>query len=194
MCTWKIRRLSRAFYFVFHAGSKQAGELFTVGYHFLLSDREEKEQRLVDQTLPDKPVGSIPLVIGDLNANLDTPRPYYEPMGGGFDANNGGAPPEVRVASLPDAPPSSHEGEVNLNAGEGHVAERAPLGLQQARPHSDSGGGVAADEEMSLSIPSPPHLRQLSSDHPNLGQWGAQAPHLEAGDSPRPAAKDQAAV
>ena len=35
-------------------------------------------QRLVDQALQDKPMGSIPLVIGDLNANLDAPRSQRE--------------------------------------------------------------------------------------------------------------------
>ena len=33
---------------------------------------------MVDQALRDKPVGSMPLVIGDLNANLDVPRSQQE--------------------------------------------------------------------------------------------------------------------
>ena len=43
---------------------------------------------MVEQALRDKPVGSMPLVIGDMNANLDAPRSRQEEvlaqnMGGG---------------------------------------------------------------------------------------------------------------
>ena len=41
---------------------------FVFGCYFLPSDKKGKAQRLVEQALRDKPVGSMPLVIGDLNA------------------------------------------------------------------------------------------------------------------------------
>ena len=46
---------------------------FVVGCYFPPSDKEGKARRLVEQALRDKPVGSMPLVIRDLNANLDAP-------------------------------------------------------------------------------------------------------------------------
>ena len=65
--------------------------LFAVGCYFLLSDKEVKAQRLVDQALRDKPAGSMLLMIGDLNANLDAPWSRREEvlaqnMGGGGTA------------------------------------------------------------------------------------------------------------
>ena len=51
---------------------------FVVGCYFPPSDKEGKAQRLVEQALQDKPAGSMPLVIGDLNANLDAPRSRQE--------------------------------------------------------------------------------------------------------------------
>ena len=49
-----------------------------VGCYLPLSDREGKAQRLVEQALRDKLTGTLPLVIGDLNANLDAPRSRQE--------------------------------------------------------------------------------------------------------------------
>ena len=49
-------------------------EIFlAVGCYFPPSDKEEAAQWLVEQALRDKPAGSMPLVIGNLNANLDAP-------------------------------------------------------------------------------------------------------------------------
>ena len=47
---------------------------FAVGCYLAPSDTMGRAQRLVEQALWDKPEGSMPLVIGDLNANLDAPR------------------------------------------------------------------------------------------------------------------------
>ena len=50
-------------------------EMFvTVGCYFPPSDEERRSQRLVEQALWDKPKGSMPLIIGDLNADLYNPR------------------------------------------------------------------------------------------------------------------------
>ena len=51
---------------------------FAVGCYFPPSDKEGKAQRLVEQALQDKPAGAMPLVIGDLNANLEAPRSQKE--------------------------------------------------------------------------------------------------------------------
>ena len=47
---------------------------FAVSCYFAPSDKEGKAQRLVEQALRDKSVGSVPLVIGDMNANLNAPQ------------------------------------------------------------------------------------------------------------------------
>ena len=47
---------------------------FAVGCYFAPSDKEGGGQRLVVQALRDKPAVTMPLVIGDLNANVDAPR------------------------------------------------------------------------------------------------------------------------
>ena len=47
---------------------------FAVGCYFAPPDKEGEPQRLVEQTLRDKPTGSMPIVIGNLNANLDNIR------------------------------------------------------------------------------------------------------------------------
>ena len=47
---------------------------FAVSCYFAPSDKEGKAQRLVEQALQDKPAGTMPLVIGNLNANLDNLR------------------------------------------------------------------------------------------------------------------------
>ena len=51
---------------------------FVVGCYFPPSDKEGEAQRLVEQALQDKPMGSMPLVIGDPNANLDAPLSQRE--------------------------------------------------------------------------------------------------------------------
>ena len=51
---------------------------FVVGCYFASSDKEGGAQRLVEQALRDKPAGSMPLVIGDSNANLDSPQSRRE--------------------------------------------------------------------------------------------------------------------
>ena len=53
---------------------------FATVCYFPLPDKEGKIQRLVDQALRDKPAGSMPLVIGDLNANLDAPQSQKEEL------------------------------------------------------------------------------------------------------------------
>ena len=51
---------------------------FVVGCYLAPSDTLGRAQKLVEQALRDKPEGSMPLVIGDLNANLDAPRSRRE--------------------------------------------------------------------------------------------------------------------
>ena len=51
---------------------------FAVGCYLAPSDKEGEARRLVAQALRDKPAGTMPLVIGDLNANLDAPRSREE--------------------------------------------------------------------------------------------------------------------
>ena len=57
---------------------KKEERFFVVGCYFPPFDKEGKAQWLVEQVLRDKPAGSMPLVIGDLNANLDAPRSRRE--------------------------------------------------------------------------------------------------------------------
>ena len=47
--------------------------LSTVGCYFRPSDKQGGAQRLVEQVLQDKHVGSVCLIISDLNPNLSTP-------------------------------------------------------------------------------------------------------------------------
>ena len=51
---------------------------FVVGCYLEPSDTLGRAQQLVERALRDKPEGSMPLVIGDLNANLDAPRSRRE--------------------------------------------------------------------------------------------------------------------
>ena len=51
---------------------------FAVGCYFPSSNKEGKAQRLVEQDLRDKLAGSMSLMIGDLNANLDAPQSRRE--------------------------------------------------------------------------------------------------------------------
>jgi hypothetical protein len=51
---------------------------FVVGCYLAPSDSLGRAQELVEQALWDKPEGTMPLVIGDLNANLDAPRSRRE--------------------------------------------------------------------------------------------------------------------
>ena len=47
---------------------------FVVWCYFASSDKEGKAQKLVEKALRERPEGTMPLVIGDINANLDAPR------------------------------------------------------------------------------------------------------------------------
>ena len=51
---------------------------FAVGCYLAPSDKAGEAQRLVVQALRDKPAGTMPLVIGDLNSNLNAPRSRKE--------------------------------------------------------------------------------------------------------------------
>ena len=51
---------------------------FIVGCYLPPSDREGVTQRMVLEAVKDRPKGTCPIVIGDLNANLDFPRDRQE--------------------------------------------------------------------------------------------------------------------
>ena len=49
-----------------------------VGAYFLPSDKEGKAQRLLATAIRAQPEGARPMVLGDLNADLDSPRGRQE--------------------------------------------------------------------------------------------------------------------
>ena len=51
---------------------------FAVGCYFLPSDKEGKARKLMEKALRERPKGTTPLVLGDLNVNLDAPRSLEE--------------------------------------------------------------------------------------------------------------------
>ena len=63
---------------------------FAVGCYFPPSDKEGKAQWLVEQALRDKPVGTMPLAIGEHQLGRST-----EPTRGGSGAEHGGLRPRV---------------------------------------------------------------------------------------------------
>ena len=67
-------RVIRANVLSFELVLNEEERFFAIGCYFAPSDKEGEAQRLVEQALRDKPAGTMPLVIGDLNANLDAPQ------------------------------------------------------------------------------------------------------------------------
>ena len=157
---------------------------FVVGCYLPPSDKEGETQRMVIAALEDRPVGTCPIVVGDLNSDLDFPRDRQEEIlssamtaqsltcasnrGTGLGRNDGG-----RTGY-------GHSNDTKTAGGGWSVLDSI-----QARLLPDSEARSTEDQDMQVGVTPPPQLGPPGADSEDWGGAGRGEP-LRQGEAEHP--------
>ena len=133
--------------FQLQVGEEEEDRWHCVGAYFPPSDKEGKAQRLMTAAVKAQPKGARLMVLGDLNADLDSPMGQ---TGGRFGSGGGRAGSRLCEQTLFEQENETRARVVDFSEAEVHAGGGATMGAGEAGLRARDGAGPAAGAELQM--------------------------------------------